>query len=126
MTALAAPAFADKWEAATRQTSIAELHYQLGKALDRCGLPLAIDPNRPRHNPNVRMLGGLQIDAVVRPVSPPPTDVDPVNCARIEAEWQETDRLIEAARVKHGMGSPAFRTAWRAIIDRPSLLDGGE
>lgn len=42
----------------------------------------------------------------------------PERIAALNADWDETERLFEAARVEHGRGTPAYRAAHRAIVNR--------
>ncbi len=48
--------------------------------------------------------------------------------SQLNAEWEadqaETNRLLEAARVKHGRGSAAYRMAVRQIMGRASSRFG--
>ena len=101
--------------------SIADLHERLGRSLDRCGM-LGASQHHAHRDPRKEHLRDLAIESVVRPVSPPPRDVSHANVARINADWLETERLVEAARVEHGFCTPAFRKAYRQILTRPDVL----
>ncbi len=102
------------------RNSIADLHERLGNILAVNGK--IARPQRDAAtawDASQQHLRGLTIDAYVRQPAPAPTDVNHANVARINADWIETERLIEAARVEHGFCSPAFKKAYRQILTRP-------
>ncbi len=97
--------------------SIADLHERLGRALADNG---TISANGHKWSAKGEYLRDLTIDRYVRRPAQPPRDVNAANVARINADWLETERLIEAARVEHGFPSPAFKKAYRQILTRPT------
>lgn len=97
--------------------SLADMHEMLGRfSADGSGAVYANDKAWNANAPS--NLRGLAIDDVVRPCRPMPTDTGDLHA--IQAEWDETSRLMDAALVKfrkHG-NARLYRIECRAIIER--------
>lgn len=97
--------------------SLADIHERLGRfAADASGFVYSNDKAWDSRQPS--NLRGLEIDALVRPARPAPTDTGDLRA--LQADWDETDRLMDAARArlrKHG-NTRIYRMECRQIIAR--------
>lgn len=96
--------------------SISDLHERIGRFVATGDV---ISTAEHTWDARKEYMRGLTIEAPIRRPQPPPRDVSRANVAQINADWLETERLIEAARVEHGFCTPAFRKAYRLIVTRP-------
>ncbi len=98
--------------------SLADMHERLGRfAADASGY---VHGNKMWDSRLPSTLRNLEIEAVVRNPRPAPTDTGDLRA--LQADWDETDRLMDAARAKlrkHG-NTRLYRIECQQIIARES------
>ena len=100
--------------------NFAEMHERLGELISDGGMIYAND--RSHNSKNDSALRGLQIDAVTcRVTMPPPGDTPSIRA--MQADWDETARLMSAAydRYHTHRNARLYRVECRAIVERESL-----
>lgn len=77
------------------------------------------DRTYARHSNDQRQREAEPTYTLDRQVAAWKAETPPDRVAALHAQWAEDEALFEAARVEHGRGTPAYRAAHRAIVNRP-------